>query len=511
MFQRTPPGDMASSSGVQKNTLGSYISLDPQIPVMTDMLSAASYAPTPHAIDALMQALDDDAAIIKKEPEPDAVDDETPCTMALGGLPRVHDPQIEPEAVDGVIPVVKQEPDMAPAAGVANMTDSDAGAHHCSDASMDDEVKDDSRSRVSSISDLDSDSGTLPKGTLNREVKLFGDARFDYNAIVRGVEIKSETKHNQSHDVSIPNIQINKEILKIAQKTFNKFNKGIINGNSSRAAFEAKLPVQDREVYLQYLGHLKGLDGFEWTNYCRISLPALATTAFSRSHDQERQLIEALRLYRIPKEVLIYVNTIEPESGLDQRAKRINVKLQRDMEKLANEKAAQLAKEKASKIAKHEASQVLRRQVPQHANQMAGPEQMEARQLLRKKEAQEQKKRSAQWMVEQLLKEETDQAQRRSRLLQDQKADLVKEGIETRRRLAPRRLVSESESFLIGRLVIEERTPEGAAEFLRWANAKMNRDEKEEYNRMLWIVKGQEAKGKMLVIPGGSEMSHLLS
>lgn len=87
----------------------------------------------------------------------------------------------------------------------------------------------------------------------------------------------------------------------------------------------------------------------------------------------------------------------------------------------------------------------------------------------------------------------------------------VKDGIDTRHRLAPRRQVTESESFLIGRLVVEVRTAEAAAEFANWANSKMNFHEKQEYNRMLWIIKGREAKDLMLEVPGGSELEHLWS
>lgn len=44
-----------------------------------------------------------------------------------------------------------------------------------------------------------------------------------------------------------------------------------------------------------------------------------------------------------------------------------------------------------------------------------------------------------------------------------------------------------------------------------WANSKMNFHEKQEYNRMLWIIKGREAKDLMLEVPGGSELEHLWS
>lgn len=39
----------------------------------------------------------------------------------------------------------------------------------------------------------------------------------------------------------------------------------------------------------------------------------------------------------------------------------------------------------------------------------------------------------------------------------------------------------------------------------------MNFHEKQEYNRMLWIIKGREAKDLMLEVPGGSELEYLWS
>lgn len=323
-----------------------------------------------------------------------------------------------------------------------------------------------------------------------------------YSTILKGAEPKTKLEHQPSNSASLPKRHSTNQLGTRANQTYACYTRGLSNGDASRAAFKDMYCAEDFQVYLRALGRLKGLEGTEWPNYAAISLPKLADSAKSRNKEQERQLLQALRSYRKPEEVQIYLDAITPESGLTQRTNTLNDKLQRDIvdaERLENQRAAQVAR-----LAEKKASDL----VEQNAQMQ---QRMKAQQLLKEKVAQEQKNRSAQAMVEQLLKEEAEKARRYSRQLQDQKAELAKEGIETRRRLAPRRIVSESESFLISRLIVEERTAEASEEFFRWANAKMNNKEKEEYNRMLWIMKGQDAKDKMLVIPGGSEMRYLLS
>ncbi|THV72848.1 hypothetical protein D6D00_08999 [Aureobasidium pullulans] len=339
---------------------------------VTKNAPATAYTPTPHALDALMKALDDDAVPIKREPESDPIYRERSFSLAQSISSLVHAPTIEPELIEGVIYTTKQEP--APLHFVEDASLVNFDAHHqgCSAVSTDEDVKYDCRSRVSSISGIDSGSEMSPKVQLKHEIYLPNDPKSDYNTIIRGSDPKNEPYKAPS----------------IEQPRFTHA------GNSSRSYWE------------QF--------------FC-----------------EKAELIE-------------------------QKAEESRLREQQ--------------------IAEHKAEE-LRLKDKQIAEQEA--EFKQAIQQLKNKK----------------MKEEEE----------ERRLKRVKDGIDTRHRLAPRRQVTESESFLIGRLVIEVRTAEAAAEFAVWANSKMNFHEKQEYNRMLWIIKGREAKDLMLEVPGGSELEHLWS
>ncbi|TIA07054.1 hypothetical protein D6C81_09644 [Aureobasidium pullulans] len=309
--------------------------------------NAPAYTPTPHALDALMKALDDDAVPIKREPESDPIYRERSFSLAQSISSLVHAPTIEPELIEGVIYTTKQEP--APLHFVEDASLVNFDAHHqgCSAVSTDEDVKYDCRSRVSISNNLD-----------------------------------------------LPTRCSDKELFRRAQSSFKSYTGNLYSGNSSRSYWE------------QF--------------FC-----------------EKAELIE-------------------------QKAEESRLREQQ--------------------IAEHKAEE-LRLKDKQIAEQEA--EFKQAIQQLKNKKMKE---------------EEEERGLKR-----------VKDGIDTRHRLAPRRQVTESESFLIGRLVIEVRTAEAAAEFAVWANSKMNFHEKQEYNRMLWIIKGREAKDLMLEVPGGSELEHLWS
>ncbi|THY24310.1 hypothetical protein D6D01_05535 [Aureobasidium pullulans] len=410
---------MTSSNGVTKNA------------------PATAYTPTPHALDALMKALDDDAVPIKKEPESDPIYRERSFTLAQSISSLVHAPTIEPESIDGVKSASKQEPASLHSVEDTIMIDSNANDHAHSDVSTDDGLKDDYRSRVSSISGIGPDCEMGPKVQLKHEVYLANQPQSAYSTILKGAEPKTKLEHQPSNSASLPKRHSTIQLGTRANQTYACYTRGLSNGDASRAAFKDMYCAEDFQVYLRALGRLKGLEGTEWPNYAAISLPTLAASAKSRNKEQERQLLQALRSYRKPEEVQIYLDAITPESGLTQRTNALNDQLQRDIvdaERLENQRAAQVAR-----LAEKKASDL----VEQNAQMQ---QRLKAQQFLKETEAQEQKKRSAQAMVEQLLKEKAEKARRYSRQLQDQKAELAKEGIETRRRLAPRRLVSESES-----------------------------------------------------------------
>lgn len=326
-----------------------------------------------------MKALDDDAVPIKKEPESDPIYRERSFSLAQSISSLVHAPTIEPELIEGVIYTTKQEP--APLHFVEDASLVNFDAHHqgCSAVSTDEDVKYDCRSRVSSISGIDSGSEMSPKVQLKHEIYLPNDPKSDYNTIIRGSDPKTEPKLPVSNNLDLPTRCSDKELFRRAQSSFKSYTGNLYSGNSSRSYWE------------QF--------------FC-----------------EKAELIE-------------------------QKAEESRLREQQIAEQEAEfEQAIQQLKNKKMK------------------------EEEEERRLKR-----------------------------------------VKDGIDTRHRLAPRRQVTESESFLIGRLVIEVRTAEAAAEFAVWANSKMNFHEKQEYNRMLWIINGREAKDLMLEVPGGSELEYLWS
>ncbi|THY80188.1 hypothetical protein D6C95_09622 [Aureobasidium pullulans] len=367
---------MTSSKGVTKNP------------------PATSYTPTPHALGALMKALDDDAVPIKKEPESDSIYRERSFTLAQSISSLVHAPTIEPEPIDGVKSASKQEPASLHFIEDATMIDSSAHDHAHSDVMTDDGLKDDHRSRVSSISGIDSDCEMGPKVQLKHEVYLPNDPKSDYNTIIRGSDPKTEPKLPVSNNLDLPTRCSDKELFRRAQSSFKSYTGNLYSGNSSRSYWE------------QF--------------FC-----------------EKAELIE-------------------------QKAEESRLREQQ--------------------IAEHKAEE-LRLKDKQIAEQKAEFEQA----------------------IQQLKNKKVKGEEEERRLKR------VKDGIDTRHRLAPRRQVTESESFLIGRLVVEVRTAEAAAEFANWANSKMNFHEKQAYNRMLWIIKGREAKDLMLEVPGGSELEHLWS
>ncbi|THX52586.1 hypothetical protein D6D06_06644 [Aureobasidium pullulans] len=457
---------MTSSKGVTKNP------------------PATSYTPTPHALGALMKALDDDAVPIKKEPESDPIYRERSFTLAQSISSLVHAPTIEPEPIDGVKSASKQEPASLHFIEDATMIDSSAHDHAHSDVTTDDGLKDDHRSRVSSISGIDSDCEMGPKVQLKHEVYLPNDPKSDYNTIIRGSDPKTEPKLPVSNNLDLPTRCSDKELFRRAQSSFKSYTGNLYSGNSSRSYWEQFFCAEDLEIYHRTLGHLKGLEGINWIRYTEISLSTLAASASSRSEEQERQLLEALHFYRSPTDVQSYLEMIAPEGKSAKKAKNKETKKMK-----AEKKAAELIKQKA------EESRLREQQIAEH----------KAEELrLKDKQIAEQKAEFEQ-AIQQLKNKKVKGEEEERRLKR------VKDGIDTRHRLAPRRQVTESESFLIGRLVVEVRTAEAAAEFANWANSKMNFHEKQEYNRMLWIIKGREAKDLMLEVPGGSELEHLWS
>ncbi|THV88120.1 hypothetical protein D6D27_07360 [Aureobasidium pullulans] len=361
---------------------------------VTKNAPATAYTPTPHALDALMKALDDDAVPIKKEPESDPIYRERSFSLAQSISSLVHAPTIEPELIEGVIYTTKQEPASIHFVEDASLVNFDAHHQGCSAVSTDEDVKYDCRSRVSIISGIDSGSEMSPKVQLKHEIYLPNDPKSDYNTIIRGSDPKTEPKLPVSNNLDLPTRCSDKELFRRAQSSFKSYTGNLYSGNSSRSYWE------------QF--------------FC-----------------EKAELIE-------------------------QKAEESRLREQQ--------------------IAEHKAEE-LRLKDKQIAEQEAEFEQA-IQQLKNKK-----------------MKEEEE----------ERRLKRVKDGIDTRHRLAPRRQVTESESFLIGRLAIEVRTAEAAAEFAVWANSKMNFHEKQEYNRMLWIINGREAKDLMLEVPGGSELEYLWS
>ncbi|THW66390.1 hypothetical protein D6D20_01382 [Aureobasidium pullulans] len=166
---------------------------------VTKNAPATAYTPTPHALDALMKALDDDAVPIKREPESDPIYRERSFSLAQSISSLVHAPTIEPELIEGVIYTTKQEP--APLHFVEDASLVNFDAHHqgCSAVSTDEDVKYDCRSRVSSISGIDSGSEMSPKVQLKHEIYLPNDPKSDYNTIIRGSDPKNEPYKAPKH------------------------------------------------------------------------------------------------------------------------------------------------------------------------------------------------------------------------------------------------------------------------------------------------------------------------
>ncbi|THZ87196.1 hypothetical protein D6C84_01888 [Aureobasidium pullulans] len=472
-------------------------------------MNSTSYTPTPHALGALMKALDDDAVPIKKEPESDPIYRERSFTLAQSISSLVHAPTIEPEPIDGVKSASKQEPASLHFIEDAIMIDSNAHDHAHSDVTTDDGLKDDHRSRVSSISGIDSGSEMSPKVQLKHEIYLPNDPKSDYNTIIRGLDPKTEPKLPVSNNLDLPTRCSDKELLRRAQSSFKSYTGNLYSGNASRSYWRQTFCAEDLEIYHRTLGHLKGLEGFNWIRYTEINLSTLAASASSRSEEQERQLLEALHFYRSPTDVQSYLEMIAPEGEMADRARRLSARFERSEEDIKRSKGKSAKKAKNKETKKMEAEKKAVELIEQKAEESRLREQQiaehKAEELrLKDKQIAEQKAEFEQ-AIQRLKSKKVEEEEEERRLKR------VKDGIDTRHRLAPRRQVTESESFLIGRLVVEVRTAEAAAEFANWANSKMNFHEKQEYNRMLWIIKGREAKDLMLEVPGGSELEHLWS
>ncbi|THW96087.1 hypothetical protein D6D17_07443 [Aureobasidium pullulans] len=476
---------------------------------VTKNASATAYTPTPHALDALMKALDDDAVPIKKEPESDPIYRERSFTLAQSISSLVHAPTIEPELSEGVIYTTKQEPAPLHFVDDASLVNFDAHHQGCSAVSADEDVNYDCRSRVSSISGIDSGSEMSPEVQLKHEIYLPNDPKSDYNTIIQGSDPKTEPKLPVSNNLDLPTRCSDKELFRRAQSSFKSYTGNLYSGNASRSYWEQTFCAEDLEIYHRTLGHLKGLEGFNWIRYTEINLSTLAASASSRSEEQERQLLEALHFYRSPTDVQSYLEMIAPEGEMADRARRLSARFERSEEDIKRSKGKSAKKAKNKETKKMEAEKKAAEVIEQKAEESRLREQQiaehKAEELrLKDKQIAEQKAEFEQ-AIQQLKNKKVKKEEEERRLKR------VKDGIDTRHRLAPRRQVTESESFLIGRLVVEVRTAEAAAEFANWANSKMNFHEKQEYNRMLWIIKGREAKDLMLEVPGGSELEHLWS
>ncbi|KAI5238403.1 hypothetical protein E4T43_07432 [Aureobasidium subglaciale] len=444
---------------------------------------AKPYLLSTHAVDRLLVALDNRLPEIKNEHDADApiklevdhsymsyLEDSFATDVAVPASALVGNFKTEDD--NCALPlVVKQEsspPNLFPEVKMEDIEVIDL----CSDAETDDGLEQKSRSRVRSISGVDSDHG-MSASVINSKRGQHKDL---YTNVIRGGDLKAEVKQGEVEDDERAPHLPQKFIFALAYKAYKAYVKGIKDGNDSRDYYRNRMCQEPFETYLKKIGDLKGLARFDWMNYSALPLPELACWALSRSDEQETQLIEALRLYTSPEGVQAYLDTLAPE-GLAQRSRAIKTLLKDDADpvRIAEGKTLRKQQRRARnfELAKQNSAVPMKVKATKQIEEQPA---LFAPFVLRRSQRFENKDMS-----------ETD--------LQDK---LIKDGIQMRTNLTPLCKVTERDSFLIGRLAVEKRIAQDATEFRIWAEAGMTLPEKEEYNRLLWTLKGDQAKDYML-------------
>jgi hypothetical protein len=316
--------------------------------------------------------------------------------------------------------------------------------------------------------------------------------------VIRGAEVNVKVEpdvtddtalvdnHNVANDaapIKPPNYPIDIQRVKnAAMLTWNHYLKDPASGEASRKIQLGKLDPQSIVMYNEMLNDFRSIPELPWKQVFYSSLSHCAESAASRSEEQERQFIEAMRKYRSPRQFGMYIAGRKDE--LQKRKLLENANHQRDMP--ARKKQKTTGKEMGQNT-----------MAQGNDGTIAVQNKNDTTTTLNKNDntsAQDKKENTTAW-GKNLLTPLTDHEKRAH--------------IEKRRGLAPLRKVSESESFLISRLMHEQRTTGGHEEFEIWANKHMTLDEREEFNRLLWIEKGHAAVDIRLKIPGGSKMDFL--
>ncbi|KAI5236197.1 hypothetical protein E4T42_09536 [Aureobasidium subglaciale] len=267
--------------------------------------AAKPYLPPTHDIDGLLAALENDALAINKEHDHDApikleVDHSYVSYLEDSFATDVPSPapslvlNVKTEVDSGALRfVVKHEsrlPNLFPEVKMEDIEVIDL----CSDAETDDGLEQESRSRVSSISNTSFEHD-------QRSRVISGKRRLDketYTKVIGGERPENKIKSDDVVQTSEHKRPTQARIRAMARKTYKACKNGHLNGLTSRKHFEAILEEADRKDYLGYVGRMKGLEGFDWTNPHRLSLLVLAASTLSRSDEQEKQLLDDLGAFR---------------------------------------------------------------------------------------------------------------------------------------------------------------------------------------------------------------------